>query len=226
MTPTEIIRNCAFCSCEFKAVRPTATYCSNSCRTKANIKRRLDERATADQETERMQEQDRLQKIVAAKRLKREQKAELQRQVQEKLDEIAKQAKETKRIQDEQEAAALAEKTHKDEEDRQILKEKQEADEKQRRENKVRRKNLKKKRNDRDIEKKRNIMVGKGLFIIGAGALIYHGFIKPKQKSTEVTELPKPDGSPNRDLSIPPLTDFNKTDNSADPPIKGEENTK
>lgn len=52
MTPTEIIRNCAFCNCQFKALRPTATYCSNSCRTKANNQRRENEKIEAGKAAE------------------------------------------------------------------------------------------------------------------------------------------------------------------------------
>ena len=64
--------------------------------------------------------------------MKREQKAELKRLEQEKQNEIVRQLEEAKRIQDEIDAATLAEKNRKDEEDLQKLREKQVADEKQR----------------------------------------------------------------------------------------------
>ena len=132
MIKPEIIRFCAFCNDQFIASKPTATYCSNSCRTKACVKRKQDEQVKADQEAQRQKDQERLQQIADARRLKREQKAESKRQEQEKQAEIAWKAQEAKRIKEDQDAADLAEKNRKEEEDQLKLKEKQEADEKQR----------------------------------------------------------------------------------------------
>lgn len=131
MKKPEITKYCTHCGDKFTASRPTATFCSNTCRTKACVQRKQDGREKADQESQRLLELERLQQIADARRLKREQKAELKRQEQEKQNEIERQAKEAKRIQDEQDAADLAEKNRKEEEDLQQLKDKQEADKKQ-----------------------------------------------------------------------------------------------
>jgi hypothetical protein len=53
MKKPEIIKFCAFCKDQFIASKPSATYCSNSCRTKANNQRRENEKNEA--ETARIQ---------------------------------------------------------------------------------------------------------------------------------------------------------------------------
>lgn len=131
MKKQEISKQCGFCSDNFISTKSTAKFCSNTCRTKACVKRKQDERAKADQEAQRLLEQESLQQIADARRLKREQKAELKRQEQVDQAEIDRQAQEAKRLQDEQDAAVLAEKNRKEEEEGQKLKEKQDADEKQ-----------------------------------------------------------------------------------------------
>jgi flagellar biosynthesis GTPase FlhF len=133
MIKPEIIKYCAYCNDRFSASRPTATYCSNTCRTKACLKRKQEEQAKADQEAERLKELDRLRQIADEKRKKREQKAELKRQEQEKQAEKDRKDLEAKRIQDEQFAAALLEKERNDAADQKKLKDKQEADEEDKR---------------------------------------------------------------------------------------------
>ena len=122
---------CDYCGKEFDAKKETALYCSNSHRTLANKQRRKTELANADIEKQRILELERRRQIADEKQKKREQEVESKRQEQEKRNEIARQLEENKRIQDERDVAALAEKNRKDEEDRQKLKEKQDADEKQ-----------------------------------------------------------------------------------------------
>lgn len=123
---------CDYCGKEFDAKKETALYCSNSHRTLANKQRRKDELAKVEIEKQRIQALERRKQIADEKQKKWEQEAESERQEQEKQIEIVRLSEENKRIQDEIEAAVLADKNHKDEEDRQTLKEKQEADIKQR----------------------------------------------------------------------------------------------
>jgi len=151
MIKREIIKYCAHCNDQFSASRPTASFCSNTCRTKACVKRKQDERAKADLEAQHLQEQLQLQLIADARRLKREQKAELKRQEHEKQAEIDRQAQDSKRIQDDKDAADLVIKDQKDADDIQKLKDKQIADEKQSREGKERMKKLIKDHKDKNI---------------------------------------------------------------------------
>jgi hypothetical protein len=109
---------CMHCNKEFDAVRDSAIYCSNSCRTSAYKQRNKDKLASAVLAKQRILEQERLQLIADEKQLKQEQKTELQRQEKEKRDEIAMKEKETKRLQDEQDEADFAELNRKQEEER------------------------------------------------------------------------------------------------------------
>jgi hypothetical protein len=131
MKKPEIIKFCAFCNDQFIASKPVATYCCNSCRTKACVQRKRNEQVKADQEAKRLKDQDRLLQIADARRLKREQKAELKRVEKEKQAEKDRQEIIAKQNQEEQKASALAEQIRKDAEDQKKIKEKQEADEKQ-----------------------------------------------------------------------------------------------
>lgn len=98
---------CMHCNKEFDAVRDIAKYCSDSCRTSAYKQRKKDEITIASLEKQRILEQERLQLIADEKRLKQEQKTELNRQQKEKRDEIVLQEKEAKRLQDDQDEADL-----------------------------------------------------------------------------------------------------------------------
>lgn len=226
MKKPELIKSCAFCNDQFVASRPTATYCSNSCRTKANNRRRLDEQVKADLEAKQKQDEELLSQIAFAKQLKREQKAELKRLEQEMQYEIGLQAQEAKRIQDEQDAAELAEKKRKDEENRQEMKEKQDADEKIRLQNKERLRKILKERNDKKHQNKRNLMIGKGLLFFGVGAFAYYALTKPKEESPQTLQPHKPDEFSITEHPKLPLKGSSQTDNDAERTIDGNENTK
>ena len=103
MKKPELIKSCAFCNDQFVASRPTATYCSNSCRTKANNLRRDSERIEAEKIEELAKIAEAKNKAAEARKIK---KAEKEAKVSEEklLEELRLQK------QQEQEAAEIADK--------------------------------------------------------------------------------------------------------------------
>jgi hypothetical protein len=128
MNNPEITKYCTHCGDEFTASRSTATFCSNTCRTKACVQRNHDKRAKADQEKERLQEQKRLQQVADAKRVQREEKTALKKKEKEEIDKIARLAEENKKNQDKKDADNEADQKRRDDEVIQKLKEQKEAD--------------------------------------------------------------------------------------------------
>lgn len=128
MKNQEIARYCAHCRTQFTTSTATRVFCSNTCRTKACVKSKLEKRAKAEQESERLQEQKRLQQVADAKRVQREDKAALKKKEQEENDEIARFAEENRIIQDKKDADNEADQKRKDGDVKQKLKEQKEAD--------------------------------------------------------------------------------------------------
>lgn len=186
--------NCNYCGKAFDAKKETALYCSNSHRTLANKQRRKVEDANADIEKQRIAEQEQRQQIADDKQKKRVQKAESKRQEQE-----------NKRIQDEKDAAAVAEKNRKDEEDRQKLEEQQEADEKQRLADKLLKSiadRLKMDKERRDTERKSKVL---GAFIFETVKKLSNQNKNPQSSSTKTDNLINQGSFPQSGKTSPPI---------------------
>ncbi|MFA5970784.1 MAG: hypothetical protein WC780_00425 [Lentimicrobiaceae bacterium] len=96
MKKPEITKTCSFCKDLFTASRPTAKFCSNSCRTKANTQRRENEKIEAEKaaeqaiidkekrkaaETRKTKKAQKEADLVATKRL-----ADIEREIQAEID--------------------------------------------------------------------------------------------------------------------------------------------
>jgi len=78
MSDLKVTKNCEFCDIEFSAIRQTAKFCSNSCRTKANVQRRENEKIeTQKAENQAVIEQSKRAVAEARKFKKAEKEAEL-----------------------------------------------------------------------------------------------------------------------------------------------------
>jgi hypothetical protein len=196
---------CHYCGKEFDAIKETALYCSNSHRTLANKQRRKDELAHAEIEKQRILELERCKQIADVKQQKREQKAESERQEQEKQNEIVRLSEENKRIQDEIDAAVLAEENRKDEEDRQKLLEKQEADEKQQLADKLRKSIADRQKFDKDLrDTKRQVKLIGNLLVKSFNNLSKHN-IRSQNSSTKPDSLRNQGSFPQSGNAFPPL---------------------
>ena len=120
----------------------------------------------------------------------------------------------------------MAEKNREYKENLQKLKEKQDADEKQRRQNKEQLKKLLKERHDKKNQYNRNLMIGKGLLIFGAGAIAYYALIKPKEESPQTIQPQKPGDFLKKEHPKLPLKDSTQTGKNAGHPINGNEDIK
>jgi hypothetical protein len=199
MKKLEIIKFCAFCSDQFITSRPTASYCCNSCRTKACVQRKLNEQVKADLEAQRKLAEEHLKQKADARRLKREQKAELNREKQEEQAAKDRRDADAKSIQDEIDAFETTKKNRLINSIVEMLQINAEAKEKQLLADKQRKKDDDIIRIEKEMKKakERGEMIGKGFaeIIKNLSNLINNTGNKTIQPGTSVTPtlLPKPE---------------------------------
>ena len=106
MSDLRINKKCEFCDIEFSAIRPTAKFCSNTCRTKANVQRRENEKIETQKAEKQAVIEQAKRAVAEARKLKKAEKdaeltkakrlAELEIEIQAEID--AFESAEKKRI--------------------------------------------------------------------------------------------------------------------------------